>query len=111
MPGNILSKAPAIAPNVTRRAALAALAPLTAMPGWPVPPASMAPAKSPDITSGKAGIGSWSAAEIASYLENGFTPDYDSVGGAMVEVQANMAKLTPADRAAIAAYLKAVPPR
>jgi mono/diheme cytochrome c family protein len=57
----------------------------------------------------KTGIGSWSQAEIAEYLATGFTPDYDSVGGAMVEVQANMAKLTEADRAAIAAYLKAVP--
>lgn len=53
---------------------------------------------------------SWSAAEIADYLKTGFTPDYDSVGGAMVEVQANMAELPAADRAAIAAYLKAVPP-
>ncbi len=67
--------------------------------------------KVPNITPGKTGIGSWSAAEIADYLESGFTPDYDSVGGAMVEVQANMARLTPDDRAAIAAYLKAVPPR
>ena len=69
------------------------------------------PGKVPDITSGKTGIGSWSAGEIADYLETGFTPDYDSVGGAMVEVQANMARLTPEDRAAIAAYLKAIPPR
>ena len=69
------------------------------------------PGKVPNITPGKAGIGSWSAGEIADYLETGFTPDYDSVGGKMVEVQANMAKLTAADRAAIAAYLKAVPPR
>jgi mono/diheme cytochrome c family protein len=67
--------------------------------------------KVPDITPGKAGIGAWSAAEIADYLETGFTPDYDSVGGSMVEVQANMAKLTPDDRAAIAAYLKAIPAR
>jgi mono/diheme cytochrome c family protein len=52
----------------------------------------------------------WSEAEIADYLATGFTPDYDSVGGTMVEVQANMAALPPADRAAIAAYLKAVPP-
>jgi mono/diheme cytochrome c family protein len=51
----------------------------------------------------------WSAAEIADYLATGFTPDYDSVGGTMVEVQANMAALPAADRAAIAAYLKAVP--
>jgi mono/diheme cytochrome c family protein len=69
------------------------------------------PGKVPNITPGKAGIGSWSAGEIADYLESGFTPDYDSVGGSMVEVQANMAKLTPEDRAAIAAYLKAIPPR
>lgn len=64
----------------------------------------------PNITPSKAGIGSWSAAEIADYLATGFTPDYDSVGGSMVEVQTNMAELPPADRAAIAAYLKAVPP-
>jgi mono/diheme cytochrome c family protein len=51
----------------------------------------------------------WSADEIAEYLKTGFTPDYDSVGGSMVEVQANMAQLTDADRAAIAAYLKALP--
>jgi mono/diheme cytochrome c family protein len=52
----------------------------------------------------------WNASEIADYLKTGFTPDYDSVGGTMVEVQANMAELPDADRAAIAAYLKAIPP-
>ena len=64
----------------------------------------------PNITPGEGGIGDWSASEISGYLETGFTPDYDSVGGAMVDVQKNMAKLSPADREAIAAYLKAVPP-
>jgi mono/diheme cytochrome c family protein len=64
----------------------------------------------PNITSGEGGIGDWSAEDIASYLENGLTPDFDSVGGAMVEVQQNMAELPPEDRAAIAAYLKAIPP-
>ena len=39
----------------------------------------------------------------------GFTPDFDTVGGDMVAVQENMAELTVEDRAAIAAYLKAVP--
>jgi mono/diheme cytochrome c family protein len=53
----------------------------------------------------------WSADEIADYLATGFTPDYDSVGGTMVEVQENMAKLPAEDRAAIAAYLKAIPAR
>lgn len=64
----------------------------------------------PNITPGESGIGDWSADDIASYLETGMTPDFDSVGGAMVEVQKNMAELTAEDRAAIAAYLKAVPP-
>ena len=63
----------------------------------------------PNITPGSKSIGSWSAGDIASYLETGFTPDFDSVGGSMVEVQKNMAELTAADRQAIAAYLKAVP--
>jgi mono/diheme cytochrome c family protein len=52
---------------------------------------------------------SWSAADIAYYLESGFTPDFDSVGGSMVDVQKNMAMLPAEDRTAIAAYLKAVP--
>ena len=60
----------------------------------------------PNITPAKL---TWSEAEIAEYLKTGFTPDYDSVGGTMVEVQANMAALPDEDRAAIAAYLKAVP--
>jgi len=64
----------------------------------------------PNITSGKGGIANWSEADIANYLETGFTPNFDSVGGAMVDVQRNMAELTAGDRAAIAAYLKAVPP-
>ncbi|WP_223385574.1 c-type cytochrome [Oricola cellulosilytica] len=63
----------------------------------------------PNITSGEGGIGSWSVGDIAYYLETGFTPDFDSVGGSMVKVQENMAMLSPEDRAAIAAYLKAVP--
>lgn len=65
----------------------------------------------PGIAPGTGDAGGWSEEEIASYLETGFTPDYDSVGGSMVAVQQNMAQLTPEDRAAIAAYLKALPPR
>ena len=64
----------------------------------------------PNITPGGNSIKAWSEADIANYLETGFTPDFDSVGGAMVEVQRNMAQLPAEDRAAIAAYLKAVPP-
>lgn len=63
----------------------------------------------PNITPGSKSMGSWSEGDIVTYLETGFTPDYDSVGGSMVSVQKNMAELTAADREAIAAYLKAIP--
>ena len=64
----------------------------------------------PNITPGEGGIGDWSADDIVTFLETGLTPDFDSVGGTMVEVQENMAKLPAEDRAAIAAYLKDLPP-
>jgi mono/diheme cytochrome c family protein len=64
----------------------------------------------PNITPGKGGIGDWSEKDIAYFLESGFTPDFDSVGGAMVAVQEDIAHLPAADREAIAAYLKAIPP-
>jgi mono/diheme cytochrome c family protein len=63
----------------------------------------------PNITPAGKNISSWSAKNIAYYLESGFTPDFDTVGGTMVAVQENMAQLTPEDRQAIAAYLKSVP--
>lgn len=73
-------------------------------------PAPEGDGRIPNITPSDDGIGSWSVSDIAYYLESGFTPEFDSVGGAMVEVQRNMARLTPEDREAIATYLKAVPP-
>jgi mono/diheme cytochrome c family protein len=63
----------------------------------------------PNITPGSKAIGGWSEADIANYLETGFTPDFDSAGGSMTEVQQNIAHLPKADLEAIAAYLKAVP--
>ncbi len=51
----------------------------------------------------------WSETDIAYYLETGFTPDFDSVGGQMASVVANLGHLPESDRAAIAAYLKALP--
>ena len=51
----------------------------------------------------------WSQGDIAEYLKSGFTPDFDSAGGSMAAVVRNTAKLSDADRAAIAAYLKAIP--
>ena len=66
--------------------------------------------KIPNITPAAKELGDWSVQSIAYYLESGFTPDFDTVGGSMVAVQENLAKLSDADREAIAAYLKAVPP-
>jgi mono/diheme cytochrome c family protein len=65
----------------------------------------------PNITPSSDGIGDWSEEDIAYFLETGNTPDYDTVGGSMVAVQKNMAKLTGEDRNAIAAYLTSLPPR
>jgi len=59
----------------------------------------------------KRGIGGWSAADIGTYLSIGMNPDGDFAGGAMAEVIENTtSKLTPDDRAAIATYLRALPP-
>lgn len=63
--------------------------------------------KIPGLTPGQL---EWSAADIAYYLETGFTPDFDSAGGEMTEVIANLANLPAEDREAIAAYVKALPP-
>lgn len=60
----------------------------------------------PNITPGKL---TWSEGEIVEYLTTGFTPEFDSVGGHMAHVVDNMARLPDTDRAAIAAYLKAIP--
>ncbi|MEM9248349.1 MAG: cytochrome c [Pseudomonadota bacterium] len=52
----------------------------------------------------------WSADDIAYYLETGFTPDYDSAGGTMASVVRNLAQLPASDRDAIAAYIKGLAP-
>ncbi len=67
-------------------------------------------ARAPNITpDAKTGIGGWTESDIASLLKDGGTPDGDFVGGSMAEIVRNTARLTDADRGAIAAYLKTVP--
>ncbi len=72
-------------------------------------PAAEGGGRVPNITSAAKTLSGWSAGDISFYLESGFTPDFDTVGGTMVAVQENMAMLEKADREAIAAYLKAIP--
>jgi hypothetical protein len=64
----------------------------------------------PNITPSPDGIGDWSVGDIKTALRTGLLPDFESFGGAMVDVQENMAKLTEEDREAIALYLNALPP-
>ena len=65
----------------------------------------------PNITPHADGIPSWSAKDMEFFLENGLAPDGASVGDTMADVISNISKLTPEDRAAMAAYLKSLPPR
>ena len=63
----------------------------------------------PNITPNQeTGIGNWSDDDIEALLKDGQTPDFDFVGGAMAEVVKNTARLTDADRRAIAAFLRSV---
>jgi len=62
----------------------------------------------PNIT--QAGIGDYSEQDIGGVLETGDLPNGDSVGGAMRAVVRNTSKLSAEDRAAIAAYVKSLPP-
>jgi mono/diheme cytochrome c family protein len=65
----------------------------------------------PNITPSKDGIADWTEKDIAYMLESGFTPEYDAVGSSMADVVKNTSRLSAADRAAMAAYLKSLPPR
>jgi mono/diheme cytochrome c family protein len=62
----------------------------------------------PNIT--QAGIGDYSEQDIGRVLETGELPNGDSVGGAMRAVVRNTAQLSAQDRAAIATYVKSLPP-
>ena len=65
----------------------------------------------PNLTPDPAtGIGDWSAEDIAFALKIGMAPTGDTLGSLMAEVVENgTGKLTDADLAAMAAYLKALP--
>jgi len=61
----------------------------------------------PNITQLK--LNKWSEKDIAETLATGMTPD-DRVGAPMTDVVRNTAQLTDDDRAAIAVYIKSLPP-
>ena len=57
------------------------------------------------------GLGDWSTSDLTWFLKTGFFPDGDFAGGAMTDVvEHGTGHLTDADLAAIAAYLRSLPP-
>lgn len=68
----------------------------------------------PNITPDKTTGLTWTVEQIAEYLGTGNKPDGDVAGGLMAEMiqgtTAGYKDLTPADRLAIAQYLKTIPP-
>src|SRR3984893_10333715 len=62
----------------------------------------------PNIT--QKGLGEWSRKDVTSFLKTAQTPDDDSAGGSMARVIKNTSQLSDEDRAAIAEYLKSLPP-
>jgi mono/diheme cytochrome c family protein len=62
----------------------------------------------PNIT--QKGLGDWNARDFDYFLETGQLPDGDSAGGSMARVIKNTSQLPPDDRAAMADYLKSLPP-
>jgi mono/diheme cytochrome c family protein len=62
----------------------------------------------PNIT--PAGIGEYSVKDIEEILASGTNPEGDTVGGSMAGVVRSTSQLPPADRAAMAAYIKSLPP-
>jgi len=63
----------------------------------------------PNITPHAQGVAGWTEDDLAFGLESGFTPEFDSMGSTMAAVVKNFAQVGAEDRAAIAAYLKAIP--
>lgn len=65
----------------------------------------------PNITPHADGLAKWGEKDLAYLLETGQNPEADAVGSSMADVAINTGKLSPADRNAMAAYLKSLPAR
>jgi mono/diheme cytochrome c family protein len=62
----------------------------------------------PNIT--QKGLNSWTHEQLVKLLETGEMSDGDTIGGNMGKVVANTSQLSAEDRAAIATYIKSLPP-
>ena len=88
--GSISSRGRAIAASATRHGTSPARSTTTA--GLAERPSPEGKGRVPNI-SPSGDFGDWSPSDIVYFFETGFTPDFDSVGGSMVEVQENLAML------------------
>lgn len=77
------------------------------MAGAPLPEGK---GRVPNITPHADGLARWSHGDLVEYFDSGFTPDFDSASGVMVDVIENTSQLSIEDRSAIATYLKSLPP-
>ena len=101
----ISSTVSAIAPSATARATSRRYRPGATLRGRPN---RREQGWAPNITQKR--LAEWSAKDIAYFLETGQTPDGDTAGGSMARVIRNTSQLPPEDRAAMAEYLKSLPP-
>ena len=85
---------------------LGAIVAEAALSGSPGPPES-----APDITPGPRGLAEWDHSDLVSFFTDGMTAEGDVVGGEMGRiVEHGTAKLSAEDRAALATWLRSVPP-
>jgi mono/diheme cytochrome c family protein len=69
------------------------------------------PYDTPNLTPHADGLAAWTVSDWTWFLESGLLPDGDAVGGGMGHVvREGTSRLTPEDRAAIAAWMMALPP-
>jgi mono/diheme cytochrome c family protein len=57
------------------------------------------------------GLGTWSEADVEKFLATGISSHATAAGSMAEKVSSSTSRMTDADRAAIAAYLKSLPPR
>jgi mono/diheme cytochrome c family protein len=69
------------------------------------------PEAAPDITPGANGLAEWDLDDLSAFLEDGMTAEGDVVGGEMARiVEHGTARLSEADRHALAVWLWSLPP-
>jgi mono/diheme cytochrome c family protein len=65
-----------------------------------------------NLTGGQVdGLGQWRHADVTQFLATGISPHATAAGSMLEKVTSSTSRMTPQDRAAIATYLKSLPPQ